>query len=94
MSKSKLLTPGVLRRIILEEREALLSESDPFEAGISDVSKVHAEEVDPEDLADTLAKEIDHIKALKIKEAKLSHEIKIIREAQNKLRRRVLSRLS
>ena len=90
----KLLTPGVLRRIILEERERLINESDPLMAGIEDVEKVEAEEVDAEDLADTLAKEIDHIKALKIKESKLVKEVGAIREAQNILRKRVLKKLS
>jgi hypothetical protein len=90
----KLLTPGVLRRIILEEKERLLRESDPFMDGISDVEKVEAEEVEPEDLADTLAKEIDHIKALKIKESKLVNEVRAVREAQNILRKRVLKKLS
>jgi hypothetical protein len=90
----KLLTPGVLRRIILEEKESLLRESDPFMDGISDVEKVEAEEVEPEDLADTLAKEIDHIKALKIKESKLVNEVRAVREAQNILRKRVLKKLS
>jgi hypothetical protein len=90
----KLLTPDVLRRIILEEKERLLRESDPFMDGISDVEKVEAEEVEPEDLADTLAKEIDHIKALKIKESKLVNEVRAVREAQNILRKRVLKKLS
>jgi hypothetical protein len=90
----KLLTPGVLRRIILEERERLINESDPLMAGIEDVEKVEAEEVDAEDLADTLAKEIDHIKALKIEESKLAKEVRAIREAQNILRKRVLKKLS
>jgi hypothetical protein len=90
----KLLTPDVLRRIILEERERLINESDPLMAGIEDVEKVRAEEVDAEDLADTLAKEIDHIKALKIKESKLVKEVRAIREAQNILRKRVLKKLS
>lgn len=91
---AKLLTPAVLRKIILEERENLMIEGDPFEDGISDPSKVKADEVEPDDLADTLAKEIDHIKALKIKEAKLEKELRVIREAKNKLRKRVLTRLS
>lgn len=91
---ANLLTPAILRKIILEERENLMIEGDPFEDGISDLKKVKADEVEPDDLADTLAKEIDHIKALKIKEAKLTRELRVIKEAQNKLRKRVLKRLS
>jgi hypothetical protein len=90
----EILTPQILRKIIMEEKTRLLSESDPFVAGIEDISKVEAEEVDAKDLADTLAKEIDHIKALKIKENKLEREIKALREAQQVLRKRVLNRLS
>ena len=91
---ANLLTPAILRKIILEERENLMIEGDPFEDGISDLKKVKADEVEPDDLADTLAKEIDHIKALKIKETKLTRELRVIKEAQNKLRKRVLERLS
>lgn len=91
---ANLLTPSILRKIILEEKEKLMNEGDPFEDGISDLKKVKADEVEPEDLADTLAKEIDHIKALKIKEAKLEKELRVIKEAKNMLRKRVLSRLS
>jgi hypothetical protein len=90
----KLLTPSVLRRIILEEKARLMNESDPLMAGIDDVEKVKADEVDAEDLADTLAKEIDHIKALKIKESRLVKEVRAVREAQNILRKRVLKKLS
>jgi hypothetical protein len=90
----KLLTPIVLRRIILEEKARLMNESDPLMAGIDDVEKVKADEVDAEDLADTLAKEIDHIKALKIKESRLVKEVRAVREAQNILRKRVLKKLS
>ena len=89
-----LLTPSILRRIILEEKERLINESDPFVAGIDDVEKVKADEIDAEDLADTLAKEIDHIKALKIKESRLVKEVRAVREAQNILRKRVLKKLS
>lgn len=94
MAKRTKLTPNLLRKIVLEERERILNESDPIEAGIDDVAKVSAEEKDADEQQDTLAKDIDHMKALKIEEARLVRRVKMIREAKKRLANRVIKQLS
>ncbi len=94
MAKRTKLTPNLLRKIVLEERERILNESDPIEAGIDDVAKVSAEEKDADEQQDTLAKDIDHMKALKIEEARLVRRFKKIREAKKRLKNRVIKQLS
>jgi hypothetical protein len=93
MTKRIKLTPKLLRKIVLEERERIL-ESDPIEAGIDDVKKVDAEEMDADEQQDTLAKDIDHMKALKIEEARLVKRFKMVREAKKRLKTRVIKQLS
>ncbi len=93
MTKRIKLTPKLLRKIVLEERERIL-ESDPIEAGIDDVEKVDAEEKDADEQQDTLAKDIDHMKALKIEEARLVKRFKMVREAKKRLKTRVIKQLS
>lgn len=94
MAKRTKLTPNLLRKIVLEERERILRESDPIEAGIDDVAKVNAEEKDADEQQNTLAKDIDHMKALKIEEARLVRRFKKIREAKKRLKTRVIKQLS
>lgn len=89
------LTPAVLRKIVLQEKRRLMREtSDPVAAGIEDPEKVDAEEVDAADQADTLEKDIDHMKALKIHEKSLKVKLKKIQEAKRRIRNRVIKRLS
>tara|TARA_B100000131_G_C17951047_1_gene546465 strand:- start:569 stop:856 length:288 start_codon:yes stop_codon:yes gene_type:complete len=73
MSKQiKRLTPRLLKQIIAEERAKLVREtSDPIADGIEDPSYVHAEEVDADEFAGSLEKDLDHLKVLKITESKL-----------------------
>ena len=94
MAKRRKLTPNLLRKIVLEEREKILRESDPIEAGVDDVAKVDAEEKDADEQQDTLAKDIDHMKVLKIEEARLVRRFKKIREAKKRLKNRVIKQLS
>ena len=79
----KKLTPNMLRKMIVQERRKIRETSDPIEAGVEDPAKVSADEVDAGDEADTLAKDIDHLKVLKIQEAKLR---KMLREVSNRRR--------
>ena len=88
------LTPSLLRRMVLEEKKRMMREtSDPVAAGVEDPEKVSAEEADADELADTLEKDIDHMKALKIHERKLKRRLRRIAEAKKKIRSRVLHRL-
>ena len=91
--KMKKLTPSVLRKLVLQERRRILETSDPIADGVEDPSYVHAEEVDADDLAGSLEKDLDHLKALKIKEANLRRELREVYETRKRLGRRVLKAL-
>ena len=84
--KVKRLTPAMLKRLIVQEQKKMLETSDPVESGVTDPEDVEAEEVEAEDQADTLAKDIDHLKVLKVHESKLR---KMLREVS--LKRKNLS---
>jgi len=96
--KAKRLTPALLRKIVLQEtkrvrrsrrvREGLSGDLEPTE-------KVSADEVDADKLGTSAAleKDIDHAKALKLEEVKLSRRIKKIREARKRVRARIARRL-
>ena len=86
----KRLTPRMLRRLVLEEKAKMLKESDPIEAGIDDPAKADAEEVAAGDEADTIAKDIDIMAALKIEEGKLKRKLRKVNEAKKKLRGRIV----
>ncbi len=91
--RTKRLTPSLLRKIVLEERAKILETSDPVAAGIEDPEKVSADEVPAEDLAQTLEKDIDHVKVLKLKERRLRKELKRLQERRRKIRARILKRI-
>jgi hypothetical protein len=74
--------------MIKEEARKLQTElSGPAEP--QDIEKVSAEEVDADEMADTLEKDIDYLKALKIHEAKLVSKLNRLRGAKTRLRRRI-----
>lgn len=81
------ITPEFLQKIVAEEARKLKLET--LEMGKDHPEKVKPEEVDAGDLADTLAKDIDHLKALKIHEQKLLNAVKQIREAKQKIRAKI-----
>ncbi len=91
--RTKRLTPSLLRKIVLEERAKILETSDPVAAGVEDPEKVSADEVPAEDLAQTLEKDIDHVKVLKLKERRLRNELKKLQERRRKIRARILKRI-
>ena len=90
MSKYRKLTPSLLRKIVLQERNKL---KESLEQGEVEIEKVEAEEVDADDYADTLEKDIDYIKALKISERRIIKKLKECRRAQRVIRRRLKKRL-
>ena len=75
----------------MEERRKLQRET--LEQNQSDPEKVKAQEVEPDQLASSLEKDIDHMKVLKIKEAKLKKQLRLINERKKRLRSRILRRL-
>jgi hypothetical protein len=93
MSKIRKLTPSLLRKIVLEEKRRIIRENDPIEAGIEDPEKVDAEETDADEYADSIEKDIDFMKVLKIQERKLKKKMKRIQEAKKIIRSRVTRRL-
>jgi hypothetical protein len=91
MARAKKLTPRMLKRMVLQEKRRL---RETLEQGKEDATKVEAEEADADEQADTLEKDIDYIKVLKIAERKLQKKLRRVNEAKKKLRRRVLRKLS
>ena len=91
MRNVKRLTPKTLRKLVMEERRKLQRET--LEKGLEDPTKTKAEEVDADGYADSLEKDIDHMKVLKIKEARLKKQLRQINERKNRLRTRILKRL-
>jgi hypothetical protein len=81
------ITPNFLKKIIVQEARKLRLET--LETGVTDPEKVKAEEVDADEFADSLAKDIDHIKVLKIKENRLRKNLKKIQAIKSQLRRRI-----
>ena len=93
MPRIKKLTPSMLRRLVFEEKARM---QEVLETGLEDSEKVadDADEVDADKQADTLAKDIDYVKALQIKERALRKQLKRITEAKKKLRTRIVRKLS
>tara|TARA_Y100000034_G_C6754385_1_gene335560 strand:- start:153 stop:437 length:285 start_codon:yes stop_codon:yes gene_type:complete len=91
--KVRKVTSAYLKQMIVEEARKLRTEV--LETGASDVEKVaaSAEEVDADKLADSLVKDIDFVKALKIKEARLKRALSEVRRVKDKLRKRITKRL-
>jgi hypothetical protein len=92
MAKFRKLTPSILRSIILEEKEKLMNESDPVAQG-GDPAKISVEEVDADEQAQTLEKDIDFIKVLKIEESKTKKYLKKIQEAKAQIAKRLLTKI-
>ena len=87
------ITPAVLKKMIVDEARKLRTEV--LETGQSDVEKVAkaAPEVDAGDLANSLEKDIDFVKALKIKEARLARRLREVRKTKDQLRKRITKRI-
>ena len=93
MPRVKKLTPQLLRKMINEERRKLRETSDPVAAGIEDPAKVSAEEVDADAQAQTLEKDIDHLKALKVQESKLRKKLREVSSRRRKVSNRIKRKL-
>ena len=88
------LTAKIIKQMIKEEARKLQRESsDPIVSGVEDTEKVSAEEVDADELAGSLEKDIDHLKVLKVHEAKLVSKLRRLREAKSALRKRITGRI-
>ena len=93
MPKIKKLTPSILRKMIIEEKRKLKETSDPIESGVKDPEKVKAKELDADEQSESLAKDIDHLKALKVQEAKLRKQLREVssrrRRVSNNIKRKL-----
>jgi hypothetical protein len=80
------LTPSLLRKIVLEERAKLM---EVLETGKEHPEDVSPDETDADGYADTLEKDIDHYKALKIHEARLRRQLSKVSEAKVRVGRKI-----
>jgi len=81
VSKVRKLTPELLKQLVLEEKDKLLTDSEK------------AKEVQAKDFAGTHANHIDYIKALKIKEAKLKRASRVLSSVRRQLKNKVIKEL-
>jgi hypothetical protein len=86
------ITPSFLKKVIREEARRLRHESVTG-GELEPIEKVEAEEVDADEYAGSLEKDLDHIKVLKIQERKLIRTINKIREAKSFLTKRIAKRV-
>jgi hypothetical protein len=87
MAKIKRLTPGLLKKIVLEEKAKIERVLEAKGA----VPK--AKEVDASDYANTLEKKVDYAKVLKLKEAKIRAQLNKIVAARKALAKNILKDL-
>jgi len=80
------ITPEFLKNLIVKEARRIQKET--LETGVKDPKKVKAQEVDADEYADTLEKELDHMKALKIHEQKLLNALQQVREAKTRIQKK------
>ncbi len=78
------LTNTLLKRII-EEEVSKFGKEKPTEDAVKDT-----EEVDADEFADTLEKDIDYVKALKIEESRLRKRYKKIQQEKRKVAVRII----
>lgn len=84
----KKLTPSLLRKII-EEEVAHFGDMEDTEDRAKD-----AEETDADEYADALEKHIDYVKALKIEEARTEKRLEKIREAKNRVLKKIATKVA
>ena len=87
----KKVTPSILKRMIVQEARKLRMEV--LETGQEDIEKVSAEEVDADELAGSIESDIDFIKVLKIKEARLLRKLKEVKSAKAAVKKRLAKRI-
>ena len=89
------LTLEALRKLVISEVAGMSGDLDGVEAEAK-----KTEEVDAEDLADTIENDVDHYKELKLKEmylkkehTKLVKEARKVRAKRNRLKKQILRKL-
>ena len=90
--RNKKLTTRVLRRIIAEERARL---NETLEMGLKHPSEApkKTREVDADKYADTLEDCCNWYQMCKLKEVKLAQQLKLVKEAKRRLKRKILKNM-
>ena len=86
MAKRIKLTPALLRKLVIQEKKKI---QESLEQGEENVDKVKAEEVDADEYADSLEKDIDHIAVLKIQESILKRKYAKVQKAKKRLVKKI-----
>jgi len=89
MAKKIKLTPTLLRKLVKEEKKKI---QETLEQGEESIEKVKAVEVDADDQADSLEKDIDHIAVLKIQESILKRKYARVKAAKKRLVKKINDR--
>ncbi len=84
----KKLTPALFRKII-EEEVAKFGDMEDTEKAAKDT-----EETDADEYADALEKHIDYVKALKIEEARTVKRLAKIREAKQRVLKKIVTKVA
>lgn len=86
MANNIKLTPALLKKIVLEEKRKIM---ETLEQGKEDSEKVKADEVDADEQAEVLEKDIDFIAALKIQESILKKKYAKVQAAKKRLVKKI-----
>ena len=86
MANNIKLTPALLKKIVLEEKRKIM---ETLEQGKENSEKVKAEEVDADEQAEVLEKDIDFIAALKIQESILKKKYAKVQAAKKRLVKKI-----
>lgn len=89
MANNIKLTPSLLKKIVLEEKKKII---ETLEQGKEESEKIKADEVDADELADSLEKDIDFMAALKIKESMLKKKYQKVQAAKKRLLKKINER--
>ena len=89
--RGRKLTASRLRKLVVTESRRLQKEA--LSGKLEPTEKVKAEEYKAGEEAKTLEKDIDHAKVLKIQERRLRIKLKKIKEAQSRVKRKILKRI-
>ena len=86
MAKKIRLTPALLKRLVLEEKRKI---QETLEQDEEAVEKVDAEEVDADEMADSLEQNIEWMAALKIQESILKRKYAKVQKAKKRLVKKI-----
>ena len=86
MAKKIRLTPTLLKKLVLQEKRKI---QETLEQGEEVAEKVDAEEVDADEMADSLEQNIEWMAALKIQESILKRKYRKVQKAKSRLVKKI-----